>query len=85
MADDASALGVIKIHGKLVRLTAGDVPDYGTLASGARFTADGLTATVVRVEDAPAGTAPRPADMTFELQQGLKVGYRGWYGCDTAP
>lgn len=78
---DSAGQGVVKIHGRLVKLSAQRAEDGGFVLSG-----DGLS---VKIEPANAGDEARPtefreADMLFELEQGLRVGYRGWYRC-TAP
>lgn len=73
--------GVVKIHGRLVKLAA-----QRAQAGGFALNGDGLS---VKIQPANAGDEARPtelreADMLFELEQGLRVGYRGWYRC-TAP
>ncbi len=68
-------LGVVKLHGRLVEVTS----DSADLDEGATFTADGIRLTVR--PEAEGGGAYRAATLEFELRQGLKVGYRGWYSC----
>lgn len=77
---DTAGQGVVKVHGRLVKLAA-----QRAEAGGFALSADGLS---IKIEPAVAGDAMptefREADMLFELEQGLRVGYRGWYRC-TAP
>lgn len=82
IAGTNGALGVIKIHGKLVKVTAASILSYEALAAGARFTTDGVIITVTLPEDEDLDSTRWPADMEFELEQGLQVGYRGWYSCN---
>ncbi len=78
---DNAGQGVVKIHGRLVKLAGREAEVGGFTLSG-----DGMS---VRIEPAGEGGDSRPAeqreaDMQFELEQGLHVGYRGWYRC-TSP
>lgn len=76
------AEGAIKIHGKLVRIVAREVKTVDDLVQGTTFTADGLRVHVSpRPKEDNAGGQPRQANVVLELEQGLKVGYRGWYAC----
>jgi hypothetical protein len=75
---DNAGQGVMKIHGRLVKLAA-----QRTEAGGFALSGDGMS---VNIEPASAAndampTELREADMLFELEQGLRVGYRGWYRC----
>lgn len=74
------ARGVVKLHGLLVEVNSQSIQGVESLAQGATFTAEGL-----RLEIKPEGGeigAQRVANMKFELdQEGLLVGYRGWYSC----
>ncbi|MBM9594175.1 DUF305 domain-containing protein [Roseitranquillus sediminis] len=68
--------GVIKLNGVIVPMEAGAAvgPD------GATFVADGATATV-----RPLGAEAdwrSDAELVFELERGLQVGYRGFYTCE---
>jgi hypothetical protein len=81
VAGDNAGQGVVKVHGRLVKLAA-----QRAKAGGFALSADGMS---VSIEPAAAAgdampTELREADMLFELEQGLRVGYRGWYRC-TAP
>lgn len=85
-AERGIALGVIKIHGRLIEVTASEMSEFKTLADGAIFTADGLRLEVSPIPN-EAGTRQkdkwrRPSHLRFELEQGLRVDYRGWYTCD---
>lgn len=74
-------IGVVKLHGRLVELTANQADPLEALATGPTFTADGLRL-AVEPEPATGGTGRRPANMHFEiLEEGLLIGYRGWYSC----
>lgn len=84
-AAKASITGVVKLHGRLVELTAQHAKTIDELRAGATFTAQGITLTVKpdREEGGEAEESQhrRPANLLFELDQGLHVGYRGWYTC----
>lgn len=76
--------GVIKIHGRLATLSAEQTQQPATLAQGAILTAEGGRVEVRAANAKSAGVSVdelRVADMVFELEQGLHVGYRGWYRC----
>ena len=65
----------MKLNGVLVALEADGDPQEGA----ARFAAPGTTVTVRPLgEDADWR---QNAELVFELDQGLSVGYRGFYGC----
>lgn len=74
--------GVIKIHGRLVMLGAEQAQQPATPAQGVALSTEGGRVEV-RVANGSAGSGgePQVADMLFELEQGLRVGYRGWYRC----
>ncbi len=78
------AKGVVKIHGKLVQLSSEPLAGFSALGSGATLTADNINVVVALGKDGdvePNGEKAI-ADLHFELAQGLKVGYRGWYTCE---
>lgn len=81
-----AATGVVKIHGKLIELKAERVTSFDALLNGATFVADGLRVQVIPDADENFelhdGRTQREADAILELEQGLKVGYRGWYACE---
>jgi len=63
-------------------------------AQSAKPEAINLTAEGMKLEvsvAAPPGQSDvntvqqREADMHFELEQGLRIGYRGWYSCTAVP
>lgn len=82
---EGPAAGVVKIHGRLVETHAQHAVTLQTLPEGATFVADGLRLEVIPDRDESIrhrdGTMQREANLVFELEQGLKVGYRGWYAC----
>lgn len=78
------ARGVVKIHGKLVQLSSEPMAGYSALGAGASLAADNINVVVALGKDGdvePNGEKAI-ADLHFELAQGLKVGYRGWYTCE---
>lgn len=84
-AEGNTAQGAIKVHGKLIQVTAQAVNNFEALVDGALFTADGLKVEVTPHPNEGAkehqGKRRWPANAILELEQGLKVGYRGWYTC----
>lgn len=76
------AQGVMKINGELVPLEAEAGAD--TLPSGvAMGTEGGSMIVTLAEEDAELAVGERQeADLVFQLQQGLTVGYRGFYECE---
>lgn len=82
------AQGVVKIHGRLVEVRADSVNGLERLAADVRFTAEDIRLDIKPdPDDAGVGQLGQrmPADMEFELEQGLQVGYRGWYKCEADP
>jgi hypothetical protein len=74
-ASEEGGQAAMKLNGVLVPLQAGDATE-----SGARFTAAGVTMTVQPLgEDADWRSN---ADLVFALDQGLTVGYRGFWDCE---
>lgn len=84
---DGHAVAAVKIHGKLVELVAENTTSFDALTSGATFSAEGTQVRVTPGDDAPfesrEGHLQREAEAVFELEQGLKAGYRGWYACES--
>lgn len=80
-----AATGVVKIHGKLVRLKAAPITSFEALSSGATFNAKGIRIEVIPDPDKEFerhdGRMQREADAVLDLGHDLKVGYRGWYAC----
>lgn len=72
--------GYIKLHGMLVELTAHE-PDIRALSDGGAFRADQIAVAVAPVEGR-ANSSAKEADLLFALQQGLRVGYGGFYSCN---
>ena len=76
---------VTKIHGRLVELTSDQNPGYENLKEGLVFTAEGLEMRVASDgEGQPESAKPGElvtAELHFSLEQGLNVGYLGWYEC----
>lgn len=65
-----------KLNGVLIELET----DAGTPEGAATFSAPGTTITVRPLGD--DADWRQNAELVFELDQGLRVGYRGFYGCD---
>lgn len=88
-SDSPTAVGVIKIHGKLVEMKAEHASSLDALASGGTFTADDVTVEVTRDDSEGETTGDDkyrwPADLRFELKQGLRVDYHGWLSCPGKP
>ena len=75
LAQDGSA-AAMKLNGVLISLRATGEPQD----SAAEFSAPGI-----RVSVRPLGEEAdwrQDAELVFELDQGLRVGYRGFYGCE---
>jgi hypothetical protein len=73
---DENGPAAIKLNGTLIALDAVDDPQAGT----AVFGADGVTVAVQRLGD--AADWRQNADLLFTLDEGLRVGYRGFFACD---
>lgn len=71
--------GYIKLHGMLVELATGE-PDIRAFSDGADFRAEQIAIAVAPVSGR-ANSSAREADLVFALQQGLRVGYGGFYSC----
>ncbi|MEH6389191.1 MULTISPECIES: hypothetical protein [Pseudomonas] len=76
---------VMKIHGRLVELSADQNPGYENLNKGLAFTAQGLEMKVFPDGEGQAESA-KPGErvateLHFSLEQGLSIGYLGWYEC----
>ena len=67
----------IKLNGTLIALDTVDDRQAGT----AVFGADGVSFAVQPLGD--AADWRRNADLVFTLDEGLRVGYRGFYSCDS--
>lgn len=65
----------MKMNGVLVALEADGAPQEGAAA----FSAPGITITVRRLGE--EADWRQNAELVFELEQGLRVGYRGFYTC----
>ncbi|KJS38348.1 MAG: hypothetical protein VR70_10185 [Rhodospirillaceae bacterium BRH_c57] len=87
MTEDDTTQGVFKLQGALVTLNAPQAEGFGALAAGSTLTTEGASVRVIPVPDEDAETVDgrkrRKADMVFELERGLTVGYRGFYTCDS--
>jgi hypothetical protein len=83
---DMAAEGVMKLNDALVPLRAADTGGFDALLAGPTMIAEGVRINVQLVPDEEPdiedGRRRRPADLVFELEQGLTVGYRGFYFCD---
>ncbi len=74
------AEGVIKLHGRLIQVAWENTGD--DVSTGAVFTADGIKIEVIPDSAVPMGK-DRAAKLDFQVQPDFKVGYKGWYRCDT--
>lgn len=76
--------GVMKLNGKLVEL-ASEAKSLGELKTGVSMSTDGIVMNVTPVADTQAeiddGISRQAANLVFELEQGLTVGYRGYLNC----
>ncbi|SMC79829.1 DUF305 domain-containing protein [Primorskyibacter flagellatus] len=72
---EKSGQAAMKLNGVLVPLEAGTETE-----NGFGFTAQGVTVTVRPLGDESDWRAD--AELVFELDQGLSVGYRGFYKCE---
>ena len=73
---DGSAAAA-KLNGVLIDLGASGAPQDGV----AEFSAPGTRISVRQLGENEADWR-QDAELVFELDQGLRVGYRGFYGCD---
>ena len=84
-AENGTGRGVIKVHGKLVELQQDAAPDYHGMGEPIALEAGGAQVKVTLAPETDIdGLDPGreyAADAVFTLDQGLKVGYRGWYRC----
>ncbi|QJR79362.1 hypothetical protein CA267_000395 [Alteromonas pelagimontana] len=84
-ANAGKVAGVIKVHGKLVKLT-GMNKNSRALPEGGQFAAQPITVTIQPQEEVRKDRLQKQthvsAIMHFELDQGLTVGYEGWWRCN---
>ena len=71
-------VGVVKLHGRLVRVTAPGLSNYDALMSGGIFS-DGDVSFEVNPEEQEGGR--RPAEAHFSVGDQITIGYSGWYSC----
>lgn len=87
VAESEGYRAVTKIHGRLVELSSDQKPGYENVKEGLVFTAEGLEMRMVSDgEEQLASAKPGElvtAELHFSLQQGLNIGYLGWYECQT--
>lgn len=80
------AEAVTKLNGTLVTLRSVTANGFEGLVSGPTLQADGIRMVVAPVPGeepkAVEGVWRWKADLRFELEQGLSIGYRGFYFCD---
>lgn len=80
------AEAVTKLSGALVPLKSAGPSGFEGLVSGPTLQADGIRMVIKPVAgeepEATNGVQRWKADLRFELEQGLRVGYRGFYFCD---
>jgi len=85
-AETGDLLGLMKLHGRLVELAPASATRFDQLVAGGTFEAEGIVARILpEVEEEDTTDEDRrrwPASMRFELDEGLSVGYQGWYICD---
>jgi hypothetical protein len=72
---EQSGAAAMKLNGVLVALEGAGETETG----GMEFAAPGTSVTVRPLGDDADGRAD--AELVFELDQGLTIGYRGFYGC----
>jgi hypothetical protein len=77
-ADREGGAAAIKLNGVLVALEGAGEADAG----GVKFSTHGIAITVRPLGDEADWRSD--ADLVFELDQGLTVGYRGFYRCEAA-
>ncbi|MCP1168532.1 DUF305 domain-containing protein [Limimaricola litoreus] len=82
----AGETGAIKLSGMLISLTADAAIAAATLDNGARLMAEGVEISVMPDPgadwtDTDDSLRRAEAEMTFHLEQGLTVGYRGFLDC----
>jgi hypothetical protein len=82
----AGESGAIKLSGVLIPLAAGAPVAAGALDDGARFAAEGVDISVMPDPgadwtDTEDSLRRAEAEMVFHLEQGLRVGYRGFLDC----
>ncbi|MCW8193860.1 DUF305 domain-containing protein [Proteobacteria bacterium 005FR1] len=87
-AEGGTLSGILKLQGHLVRLEPQGPESLPDLINGGRFESGpvGITVEPLPQEGVESGDGMRrwPANMLFALEQGLIVGYRGWYTCREA-
>lgn len=74
-ADQEGSTATMKLNGVLLTLKG-----IGEADAGGKYAAPGTTVTVRPLGDAADWRSD--AELVFELDQGLKVGYRGFYSCN---
>ncbi|MFT6533806.1 MAG: hypothetical protein ACJASC_003371 [Limimaricola cinnabarinus] len=77
-ADQEGGAAAMKLNGVLMALEGAGEADAG----GVQFSAPGTMVTVRLLGDEADWRAD--AELVFELDQGLSVGYRGFYGCEAS-
>lgn len=77
----SNAEGVIKINGRLVKLSTSDPTTWPQLASGAVFANEGIKVEIIPEADKDP-SKERAATMHFNIQPDFHAGYKGWYRCD---
>lgn len=83
MPDGSPALGVVKLNGNLVALQP-DSAAAGAAHGGFALTAQSVRLSVQPKASTPSGEGRAEADMVFEVNPGLKVGYAGYLDCGRA-
>lgn len=77
--EGSAGQAVMKIHGRLVKLAA-----QRSEAGEFVLSEEGMSVQIkpVTTDGDARPIEERKADMLFELEQGLRVGYSGWFRCD---
>lgn len=77
----SNAEGVIKINGRLVKLSSSNPTKWPQLATGAVFANEGIKVEIISEADKDPAKE-RAATMHFNIQPDFHAGYKGWYRCD---
>lgn len=78
MGPNGQAVGVIKIHGRLVKVSAPQVTGFEALVKGGSFKAGDIE---LEIRPEEQGIGKRPSEAHFLIGNELTVGYQGWYSC----
>lgn len=76
-----NADGVIKINGRLVKLSSANSTSWQQLTSGAVFASDEIKVEIIPDSNKDTATE-RAAILHFNIEPDFHAGYKGWYRCD---